>query len=84
MLNALDGALANNQGLTIVMTTNRYARLMRDEFRATREALFRPGRVDLQARPILGKCCQRVRKVLSLHTRRWRLTCRAHPSYTAW
>ena len=39
----------NFQGLTIVMTTNRYATLMRDEFKATREALFRPGRVDMRA-----------------------------------
>jgi SpoVK/Ycf46/Vps4 family AAA+-type ATPase len=50
VLNALDGALANNQGLTIVMSTNQYDKLMKPEFKATREALFRPGRVDLQCK----------------------------------
>ena len=50
MLNALDGALANNQGLTIVMTTNKYEKMMADpEYRETLGALFRPGRVDLRA-----------------------------------
>ncbi len=50
MLNALDGALANNQGLTIVMTTNKYEKMMADpEYRETLGALFRPGRVDMRA-----------------------------------
>ena len=49
VLNALDGALANNQGLTIIMTTNNYEKLTSPAFAKTSEALFRPGRVDLRA-----------------------------------
>ena len=50
VLNALDGALANNQGLTIIMTTNNLAKLSSPEFAKTSEALLRPGRVDLRVR----------------------------------
>ena len=50
VLNALDGALANNQGLAIIMTTNNLAKLSSPEFANTSEALLRPGRVDLRVR----------------------------------
>ena len=75
MLNMLDGALANSCGLTIIMTTNKYEKLMSEEFRKTSEALFRPGRVDMRAMfspPDAGQIEHEVRKIFggmdSLHT----------------
>jgi len=48
LLNVIDGALAHNKGVLMILTTNRYQRLRQDE--KSVDALLRPGRVSLAAR----------------------------------